>query len=65
MYLVLTRMPGESFCGRLRFFVVVFVWRLSSGNYLPCVFILRERSGPRSVSDCFINPSREKSGRLT
>ena len=32
-------------------FVVVLVLRISSADYLPCVLILHERSGPRSVSD--------------
>ena len=35
-----------------RLFVVVFVWRLSGAFQLPCVLILHERSGPRSVSNC-------------
>ena len=34
-------------------FVVVLVLRISSADYLPCVLILHERSGPRSVSDLF------------
>ena len=32
-------------------FVVVLVLRILSANYLPCVLILHEQSGPRSVSD--------------
>jgi len=63
-YVVFTRMPGESFCRRLTLLLLLFGWRLSSGNQLPCVFILPEYSGPRSVLDCFIN-LWEKSGRLT
>jgi len=38
-------------------FVVVLVLRISSGNYLPCVLILHERSGPRSVSDLWFMSS--------
>ena len=30
----------------------MFVWHLVSARLLPCVFILHERSGPHSVSDC-------------
>ena len=33
---------------------VVFVWRLSSADYLPCLLILHKRSGLLSVSDCKI-----------
>ena len=35
MYLVFTRMPGESY----QFFVVVLVLRISSANYLSCVLV--------------------------
>ena len=38
-------------------FVVVLVLRISSGNYLPCALILREHSGPRSVSDLWFMSS--------
>ena len=40
MYLIFTRMPGESYCRQL----------MSLLSY-PYVSILHERSGPRSVSD--------------
>ena len=49
-YLVFTRMPGESYRRATQAFVVVLVLRISSANYLPCVLILYERPGPRSVS---------------
>ena len=35
-------------------FVVVFMLRISSANYLPCLLIPHERSGPRSVSDLYL-----------
>ena len=28
---------------------------ISSANYLPCLLILHKRSGPRSVSDLFMD----------
>ena len=52
MYPVFTPMPGESYRRRLRSFVVVLMLRISSANELPCVLIVHERPGPRSVSDC-------------
>ena len=39
--LVFTRTPGESYRKRLRVFVVVFVWRLSSANLRRCLLISR------------------------
>ena len=49
MYLVFTRMPGESYRGRLGS-LSLYLLRIASANYLPCVLIAHERSGPRSVS---------------
>ena len=51
MYLVFTRMPGDSYRRRLRSLLFVFVLRISSADQLPGVSILHERSGPRSVSE--------------
>ena len=47
MYLVFARMPGDR---RRQVFVVVLVLRIFGATELPCVLILHERSGPRSVS---------------
>ena len=58
LYLVLIRIPGESYRSRLtgQVFVVVFVWRLSNAtdlNMTPTVLvlILHRGFGPRSFSD--------------
>ena len=54
MYLVFTRMPGESYHGWLRsllLFLCYVFQALISTNELPCVLILHMCSGPRSVSD--------------
>ena len=45
MYLEFTRMQGERYLRRDIFFVVAFVWRLSSAAQLPCLLIQHRRSG--------------------
>ena len=37
---VFTHIPGESYRRSFVVFVAVFVWRLSSANYLLCLLIL-------------------------
>ena len=51
MYLVFTRMPGESYRRRLGSLLLYLCHVFRALNKLACVLILHERSGPRSVSD--------------
>ena len=49
MYLVFTRMPGESYLGDQVF--VVLVLRISSTNELPCVLMALIRTAPGRVQE--------------
>ena len=49
-------MPGE-LPKVTQVFAVVLVLRISSANYLPCVLILQECSGPFSVAEEYLSPA--------
>ena len=64
MYLVVTRVPGESYRRRLRSLLLCLCYVFRALIKSLCVLILYMRSGPRSVSDHAV-PLVEESSELT
>ena len=61
MYLVFTRMPGETYHGQLGSLLLYLCYIILSTNYLPCVLILLISAfanvTSKSASDSLINIS--------